>query len=111
MTIFGCSDSDRTTVSTKEQAFIKFVSRQRLIDLPIHFDLDNTTDSLTQPAIVDPLDSLFIPTDFAANRIYGIYRDTSSFFMFITFGVASVYIPQLEVFDKKGNKMSRPEIG
>jgi hypothetical protein len=105
LTIFSCSEPDKTISSTKEQAFKKFVARQRLVDLPIHFDIDEITDSLTQPAIVDPLDSLFIPTDFGMNRIYGIYKDTSSFVMLIVFGVADDYIPEINVFDKKGNKI------
>jgi hypothetical protein len=110
VTVFGCTNSDKAIVSTKELAFKKFVSRQRFFDLPIHFDIDEITDSLTQPAIVDPLDSLFIPTDLAAMRIWGIYKDTSEFFVFITLGVAEDYIPVIEIFTKNGDKIQSESV-
>jgi hypothetical protein len=110
LTIFSCSEPDKIIDLTKEQAFKKFVARQRLVDLPIHFDIDQITDTLTQPAIVDPLDSLFIPTDYAMNRIYGIYKDTNSFFIFITFGTADDYIPNIEIFNKHGDKIQEEDV-
>jgi hypothetical protein len=105
LAIFSCSTPDKTNISTKQLAFKKFVSRQRLIDLPLHFDLADISDSLTQPMIVDDLDSLFISPAFAARRIWGIYKDTSQLFIFVTLGTASVYIPEIQIFDKHGNRI------
>jgi hypothetical protein len=110
VTLFDCSNSEKPVLSIKELAFKKFVSRQNIVDLPLHFDLDGISDSQTQPMIVDDLDSLFIPTDYAAGRIWGIYKDTSQYFTFITLGAASVYIPQIKIFDKQGNKIQETEL-
>ena len=110
VTLFGCSNSDKPALSTKELAFKKFVSRRKLLDLPIHFDLDAISDEQTQPMIVDDLDTLFIPTDFAAGRIWGIYKDTSKYYAFVTLGAAAVYIPQIQIFDKHGNKIQETEL-
>lgn len=109
-TLFNCSDIDKSNLTQKELAFEKFISRQKLVDLPLYFDLDRISDSLTQPMIVDESDSLFMPTEFAAGRIWGVYKDTSQYFMFITLGAAAVYIPQIQIFDKKGNKVQSEEL-
>lgn len=105
LTIFGCSNSGNINVSTKDLAFKKFISRQKLIDLPVHFDIDNISDSLTEPMIVNESDTLFISPDLASGRIYGLYKDTSKYFLFLNLGAASIYIPEIMTFDKHGNQI------
>jgi hypothetical protein len=104
--LFACKNSTSSIPdisSVKEAAFKKFIARQRLIDLPVNFNLAYISDTLTEPMLVDSLDSLFIPTDLAAGRIWGICKDTSQFFALITLDVAAVYIPGLRIYDKQGN--------
>jgi hypothetical protein len=110
LSIFSCTDPDKTISTAKDIALKKFIARQRLVNLPIHFDLDHLPDSLTQPMIVDASDSLFISPDLASGRIYGLYKDTSNFFLFINFGAASVYIPEILVLDKKGNQIHNEQL-
>jgi hypothetical protein len=108
--LFGCTVKEEPVLPVRAVAFKKFVARQRLVDLPIHFDLDEITDSLTQPMIADVTDTLFMPKSISGGRIWGLYRDTTRFYMFVTFATAAGYVPEIRVFDKAGNKIQDEEI-
>jgi hypothetical protein len=110
LTILACTNSDKKVDTTKELAFKKLVARQRLVDLPLHFDLNRISDTLTQEPIVDDSDTLFISPTLSGGRIWGIYKDTSNFFLFINLSAAAVYIPSIIVFDKHGNKISEEDL-
>ena len=106
----GCKNAGNTTDSAKEAAFRKFVARQRFIDLPVHFDLNNAPDSLTQPLVFDKTDTLFIPSNNASGQIFGIYKDTSKRFLFIALYPADGYIPAIILFDKHGNRLNEEQL-
>ena len=123
LAFYCCSTSDKNNVSIKELAFKKFVSIQRLVDLPLYFDLDNYYEEGPKSIIVEvsdslyitdslfrPADTLFIPKRVVAGRVWGIYKDTSEYFIFITLGEAAYYIPEIEIFDKHGNKIQEEQL-
>lgn len=106
----SCNNPKESPPDPQQLAFRKFVARQNFVDLPLHFDFNNMSDSLTQPMIVEDSDTLFIPTDLASGRIWGIYKDTSKYFMFINLGAASVYIPEIMIYDKLGNRVAYEQL-
>jgi hypothetical protein len=123
LTLFACDEAS-PTLSTKELAFKKFVSKQRLIDLPLYFDLENFSDEISLGYIIEssdtlyipddslfiPADTLFIPTDVVPGRVWGIYKDTSEFFLVVTLGAWGYPLPELILFDKHGNKIGKERL-
>jgi hypothetical protein len=112
LVLFACNNNHAPkkeatqTASPKEIAFKKLVARQKLIDLPLYFDVDNISDSLTQPNIVDDSDTLiFQPDHTGGNRMWGLYKDTTNYFLFVQLMAAERYTPGIIVFDKQGNEI------
>ena len=106
----ACKQSGSGYNPVKERAFKRFVARQRLVDLPLHFDLGVTEGISIKPFIVDSTDSFFIAADHAYGGVYGIYKDTSKYFLLIALYAADTYIPGVILFDKQGNLLREQEL-
>ncbi len=106
----GCKHYGTLPNTAKEQAFKKFVARQKLVDLPLHFDLSVTDGISIKPFIEDNTDSLFIAPDHAYGGVYGIYKDTSKGFLFIVLYAADTYIPGVILYDRQGNLLREEEL-
>ena len=112
LALFACNNNHAPkkeatqTTSSKEIAFKKLIARQKLIDLPLYFDVDNISDSLTQPNIVDDSDTLLFQPNDLSGRLIGLYKDTTNYFLFVGLVPAAVYFPAIYIFDKQGNEIS-----
>lgn len=103
--ILSCS-TNTPKLSPKQIAFNKLIARQKLVDLPIHFNLNSISDSSTQALIENDSDTLIIDPNSVSGRIMGLYKDTTNYFLFINLYAAAQYIPTITIFDKQGNKIS-----
>ncbi len=113
---FSCANSNKSIVYnpntiSKTTAFQKLLKRQGFVEIPSYNLAGLAEDKNLQPLISDESDSMFFKKDYMPmGKIYGVYKDTSQFFLFITFYAAENYIPAIETFDKNGNRISSEQL-
>lgn len=93
--------------SDRETAFNTFLKRQRIVDLPLYINTESVSEEGTTSTLESNSDTLFFGSDlYTGSRVFGLYRDTSRFYLFIILQAAEDYIPSIITFDKRGNKIS-----
>ncbi len=96
----------------RTDAIRKLARRTRLIDLPFYYDLSNyPKDTGLLPILNEPSDTLLFSDGAGGGRVYGVYKDTTNFFLVVNlYAAAGGYIPVIEIFDTFGGKVAHQQL-